>query len=125
MTGFADPVTVERPRPSQQFRQQRATPAEQLSDELETATDAYADACDLEAEAENAYLKAYAITFTTAECAATIRPKTAECAAVDERCAWNLALAVKNAKRAKVEELKHRLMAALGHQRFIREATGG
>lgn len=96
-----------------------------LSTRLEEVTDAYAKACDEAAEAENAYLRAYARAFTTSEVAATIRPKSAECAAVEERAVWNVKVAVEKSARAKVEEIKHRLMACMSHQRFVREATGG
>lgn len=97
----------------------------QLSTRLEQVTDEYASACDEAAEKENDYLRAYAIAFTTSEVAATIRPKTAECAAVEERALWNIATAKEKAAKAKVEEVKHRVMAAMSHQRFVREATGG
>ena len=102
---------------------QKQSPNEILSDLLETVTDAYAEACDAAAEAENEYLRAYARSFTTSECAATIRPKTAECAAVEERAAWNLALAAEKSARAKVEEVKHRLMAAMSHARIVGAQT--
>lgn len=92
---------------------------------LEECTDAYAKACDAAAEAENDYLRAYAIAFTNLDVPATIRPKSAECAAVEERALWNIAAAQEKSARAKVEEIKHRLMACMSHQRFVREATGG
>lgn len=100
-----------------------SSPLESLSDALERATDRYAIACDEAAVAENDYLRAYAVAFTTSEAAATVRPKTAECAAVEERAVWNIKVAAEKAARAKVEEVKHRLMAAMSHQRFVREQT--
>lgn len=112
-------MTFSDPEPLRSLPGQRRSPAELLSDQLEEVTDAYASACDASAEAENEYLRAYARSFTTSECAATIRPKTAECAAVEERAAWNLASAVEKSARAKVEEVRHRLMAAMSHARIV------
>lgn len=94
-----------------------------LSTRLEEVTDAYAQACDDAAGAENDYLRAYAIAFTTSDVPATVRPKTAECAAVEERAIWNIKTAAEKSAKAKVEEVKHRLMACMSHQRFIREQT--
>lgn len=102
---------------------QAKAPSEILSDRLEEVTDTYADACNATAEKENDYLREYARIFTTTECAATIRPKTAECGAVEQRAVWNIALAVERSCKAKVEEVRHRLMAALSHARTIRDQS--
>lgn len=99
------------------------TTLEALSDALEAATDAYAVACNEAALAENVYLKRYATEFLSLDVAATIRPKTAECRAVDERAAWNIKAAVERSARQKCDELKHRLMAAMSHQKFVGSQT--
>ena len=98
-------------------------PSEILSDRLEEVTDAYATACDEAATAENGYLAAYAEAFLGATCAATIRPKTAECEAVEKRKVWNIKVAAEKSAKAKVEEVKHRLMAAMSHARIIGSQT--
>lgn len=100
-------------------------PLDDLSDALEQATDTFAVKCNDAAEAENAYLRAYARSFTTSDVAATIRPKSAEVAAVEERAAWNLAVAAEKSARAKVEELKNRLMAAMSHTKYLGYSDGG
>ena len=97
----------------------------ELSRLMEEYTDAYAAACDEEAEKENAYLRRFSTALLDSEAPATVRAKTAECQAVEERCAWNDAVAARKRTHAKVEEVRNRLMAAMSHQRFVREATGG
>lgn len=100
----------------------RGTPAQVLADLLEGATDAYRDALDVTAEKENDYLKAYSRAFLAGAVngmPATIRPKSAEVAAVEERCLWNIAQASERACRAKVDELKNRLVAAQSHQKYL------
>lgn len=115
---FVDPQSTEvRRLPN------RLDPSEILSNDLEVATDAYAVACNEAAIAENAYLKHYAEVFLHADVAATIRPKTAECEAVDQRGEWNIKTAVEKSAKAKVEELKHRLMAALSHAKVVAGQT--
>lgn len=98
----------------------------QLSTTLETMTDAYADACNVTAEAENTYLRAYHKAFiTAADVPATIRGKHADNQenVVEAKCAHNLAAAAERAARAKVEEVKMRLTAAMSYTRFVREQT--
>lgn len=101
-----------------------------LSTQLETATGELADAYDAEAEAENAYLAAYQTAWaleTEAKSPATIRAKNCDndptvCELKQE---WNRAVAARKRAWAFVDALNHRLMAAMSHQRFVREQTGG
>ena len=100
------------------------TAAEQLSELLEHATDAYVNACVEAAEAENMYLRAYHVGWAEATVdgvAATVRSKSADNRSdvVEAKCAWNLAVAREKACRAKCDELKNRLVAALSHQKMV------
>lgn len=100
------------------------SPSVALSDKLEEATDAYGNACDDAAIKENEYLlrfsKAYAVAVED-KVAQTIRREhcNAQEDVTEARQDWNRAIATEKRTKAKVEELRHRLMAALSHQKFI------
>lgn len=100
----------------------------ELSRRMEDATDTAADAFDAEAEAENAYLAAYSVAWAVAtedKVAISARSKHVD-AQPDVTAAkqeWNRAIAGRKRAAGKVEELRNRLMAAMSHQRFIREQT--
>lgn len=93
-----------------------------LATALERATDAYVAACNNAAQAENGYLRAFHLAWVHADgVAATVRSKHCDNQAevVEARCAHNLAEASEKAARAKCDELKHRLMAAMSWQRVV------
>ncbi len=101
---------------------------ERVSRAYEEAVDAYGNACDAAAMAENSYLKEYALAW--ADAVETGVPATAR----DKHCKvqhdvveahqnWNRALAGEKRCRAKTQELQTRMTAAMAHQRFVREGT--
>lgn len=97
-----------------------------LSDALERATDEYVAACNATAEAENAYLRAFHREWNLAlGVAVTARAKhvDAQGEPTEAKCAWNLAAAREKACRAKCEELKNRMMAAMSWQRVVGAQT--
>jgi hypothetical protein len=101
---------------------------ERVSRAYEDAVDAYGNACDLAAFAENDYLRQFAAAWAVAVedgVAATVRAKHCDNQkdVMDARLDWNRAAATERRSRAKVEELKNRLTAAMAHQRFVREGT--
>jgi len=98
----------------------------ELSAALEVGTDEYTDALDGEAEAENAYLRAFAAFFLRAKVdgvPATIMSKYADAQAVEEKAAWNLAVARVKRCYAKRDEIKSRLMARMSHDKNVRDHT--
>lgn len=98
-----------------------------LATALEQATDAYVDALNAEAEAENAYLRSYAMAFTVGRedgLAVTILDKASQVAATRERTVWNRAVARTKACRAKISELEHRLSAGQSHLKYLGSADG-
>ena len=100
----------------------------QLSSRMESATDAYADACDEEAEKENAYLAAFSTAWAVATeegVAISARSKhvDADPVVTAAKQEYNRAIAGRKRTHAKVEELKSRIMAAQSHMRFVREQT--
>ena len=102
-------------------------PLLRLSRQLEEATDAYTAALDAEAEAENAYLRAYAVAFTIGRedgLPVTILDKASQVAATDQRTFWNRAVARTKACRAKINELEHRLSAGQSHLKYLGIADG-
>jgi hypothetical protein len=103
---------------------------ERISRAYEEAIDAAGDAYDDEADAENVYLaeraKGWAYA-TEDKVAITGRSKFVDCQpevtkALQE---WNRAIAKRKRCADKANELEHRQMACMSHQRFIREASGG
>lgn len=101
-----------------------------LSTRLEGATDAAADCFDDEAEAENDYLAAYSLAWAVAtEDKVAISARSKHVDAQPEVTAakqdWNRAIAARKRATGKVEELKNRMVAAMSHQRFVRDQTGG
>lgn len=93
-----------------------------LSTALEDATDTYAEACNRAALTENGYLRAFHLAWIAADgIAATVRSKHCDNQreVVDARCEHNIALASEKAARAKCDELKNRLMAAMSWQRVV------
>ncbi len=101
---------------------------ERVSRAYENEVDAYGDACDHAAEAENHYLRLHAQAWVVAVedgVAATVRSKHCDnqpdvCEARQE---WNRAAAKERRTKAKVAELQNRLTAVMSHTRFIREGT--
>lgn len=91
-----------------------------ITDALEAATDEYVKACNATAVAENAYLFAFAAAYQGSIVAATARSKDADTqlAVVQTKAEWNMAAAHEKACKAKCEELRNRLMAALSWQRM-------
>lgn len=103
-------------------------PLLRLARQLEDATDRYAEALDLEAAAENAYLLKYAVAFTEGRedgMAVSILDKASQVAATKERLTWNRAAARTKACRAKISELEHRLSAGQSHLKYLGVADGG
>lgn len=103
---------------------------ERISRDYEQAIDRAADAWDAEAVAENAYLaeRAKAWAYATEDrIAITARSKHVENQpeVVAAHMEWNRAIAYRKRCVDKAGELERRQMAAMSHQRFIREATGG
>lgn len=101
---------------------------ERVSRAYEEATDAYGNACDAAALAENAYLREFAVAWAVAiedGVPATARDK--HCKVQDDVVTmhqqWNRAVASEKRCRSKVQELQTRMTAAMAHQRFIREGT--
>lgn len=93
---------------------------ETLSEALENATDLYAEALDGEAEAQNAYERAFAIEFLNAgDVPVTIRSKWVDAQVVEHKLAFNSAQAKAKRCRAKVNELSARLVAAQSHIKFV------
>lgn len=104
-------------------------PLAQLAADLEVATDHLMDARDEEAAAENAYLRAYARHYAAlaadGKAAATTWDKRSRVVAVEEQCAWNLAVAKRGACWDKVEEIKTRIQAAQSHLKYLGMQDGG
>lgn len=101
---------------------------ERISRAYEEAVDAYGDACDANAVAENQYLAAHMLAWAYAVedgVPATTRAKHCDNQkeVAEAKAEWNRAAAIERRCRAKVEELKNRLTAAMAHQRFVREGT--
>jgi hypothetical protein len=95
---------------------------------LEKISRAYEEAIDAAGDAENLYLaersKAWAYAVED-KIAISGRAKHVDCQpevtkALQE---WNRAIAKRKRCADKAEELQHRQMACMSHQRFIREAT--
>lgn len=92
-----------------------------ITDALEAATDAYVKACNATALAENAYLFAFSAQYQAhGEIAATARSKFCDTLpdVVQTKAEWNAAAAHEKACKAKCDELKNRLMAAMSWQRM-------
>jgi hypothetical protein len=101
---------------------------ERVSRAYEEATDAYGNACDAAAMAENLHLKEYATAWVVAiedGVPATARDKHCKVQpdVVKTQQEWNRAAALEKRCKAKVQELQTRMTAAMAHQRFIREGT--
>lgn len=94
-----------------------------LSEALANATAAYANACNETAIAENTYLKAFHTAWieNAGRTPASIRSKDADNhgEVVDAKCTLNLKEAVERSAKAKVEELRNRLMAAMSYQKYL------
>lgn len=117
---FSDPTPIGRPVLP------RRSQVEQLSADLEHATEAFQREADDEAVQENAYLRAYSIAYLAAgDVAVTARGKHADNQenVVEAKCLWNIVKARKETAKRKWDEIQHRLMAALSNQRMQREQT--
>lgn len=101
-------------------------PLGDLAAALERATDEYVAACNRNAEAENGYLRAFHRAWVQSlDVAVTARSKHCDAMAdtTEAKCVWNLAAAGERSARAKCDELKHRLMAAMSWQRTVGAQT--
>lgn len=101
-------------------------PLGDLSAALERATDDFVAACNANAQAENGYLRAFHVEYVGAlGIAVTGRAKycDAQQAVTEAKCEWNLTNAREKACRAKCDELRHRLMAAMSWQRVVGAQT--
>lgn len=92
---------------------------------LERATDELVVALDLDAEAENAFLRVHSVAYLSADVAATVRGKWADAQpdVVTARCAWNLTAARSKACRAKCSELEARLGSSQSYFRLVGNQT--
>jgi hypothetical protein len=93
-----------------------------ITEALEQATDAYVEACNATAVAQNEYLRLFARAYRAHDSVAvTARPKFCDALedVIEAKCAWNVAEARERACKAKCEELRQRLMAALSWQRLV------
>lgn len=106
----------------------RETPALTLSDELAAVTDQH-KAADLRAtNLENDYLHAVSVEYALAsEAGIAVTARRYHCEnqpeVVKARKLWNIGMASERAYRLQWKALDKRIMAELGHQRFIREQT--
>lgn len=110
MSDFFDPPAID------------TGPLGDITSALERATDAYAQACNRAAHAENAYLRVFHLAWIAADgVAQTVKSKHCDNQAdvVEARCSHNLAIAAEKAAKAKCEELRNRLMAAMSWQRTV------
>lgn len=100
-------------------------PLGDLSVALERATDDYVTACNANAQAENAYLRAFSRAYVIADVAMTARAKWCDSQpeVTEAKCEWNIAQAREKACRSKCDELKNRLMAAMSWQRTVGAQT--
>ena len=101
---------------------------ERVSRAYEDAVDAYGNAADKAALAENEYLRQFAMAWAVAVedgVAATVRAKHCDNQkdVLEARLSWNRAAAAEKRARAKSQELQNRLTACMAHTRFIREAS--
>lgn len=97
-----------------------------ITDALEHATDEYVAACNATAEAENNYARLFAAAYRQSEqVAVTARAKFCDQLehVVEAKCVFNAAEARERACKAKVEEVRNRLMAAMSWQRMT--SVGG
>lgn len=96
-------------------------PLGDLAAALERATDDFVAACNATAQAENAYLRAFSREYVVTTVAMTARAKWCDSQpdVTEAKCAWNIATAREKACRAKCDELKNRLMAAMSWQRTV------
>ena len=120
---FTEPPGWDRP-PIGRFDPGPQSPLLVLSNEYEKATDAFAEACDADAEAENAYLAAFSTAWAVAvEDHVATTARRHHCDAQPEvsaaKQAWNRAAATKERTKAKARELEHRIMAMQSHMKFV------
>ena len=91
-----------------------------ITDALEATTDAYVAACNATAEAENKYRLIHAGAYLTSEVAVSARDKHTD--SIPEvamaKAEWRIAEARERGLKAKCDELKNRLMAAMSWQRM-------
>jgi hypothetical protein len=101
-------------------------PIQAIADALEVATDEFVRAANVNAEAENAYLRAFRLAWLASDgVPATIRSKHCDqqYEVTEAKCAWNIADAVQKGCRQKCDELTNRLMAAMSWQKSVRAQT--
>lgn len=101
---------------------------ERVARAYEEAVDAYGNACDENAIAENAYLREFSLAWAHAvedKVPATTRAKHCDTQedVLTARMAWNRAQATERRCREKCRELSERMSAVQSHIRFIREGT--
>lgn len=101
---------------------------ERISRTYEEAVDAAGNAFDGEALAENEFLRLWAMAWAMAvEDGVAITNRDKHCNAQKDVCEarqeWNRAIAKRKRTVLKAGEMEHRQMAAMSHQRFIREGT--
>jgi hypothetical protein len=101
---------------------------ERISRAYEEVVDEYGNACDQSAIYENVYLAKFALAWAHAvedSVAATVRAKHCDnqSEVLEARLDFNRATAIEKRTKAKVAELQNRLVAAMAHQRFVREGT--
>lgn len=101
---------------------------ERVSRAYEEAVDIYGSACDRAADAENAYLREWAIGWARAVedgVPATTRDKhvNAQPDVNAARQEWNRAQAAEKRCKAKATELAARMSAVQSHVRFLREGS--
>ena len=98
-------------------------PMQEIADALEVATDEFVRAANKNAEAENAYLRAFRRAWLESDgVPATIRSKHCDQQhdVTEAKCEWNLTDAYQKGCRQKCDELTNRLMAAMSWQRATR-----
>lgn len=96
---------------------------QEIADALEAATDEFVRAANANAEAENAYLRAFRLAWLESEgIPATIKSKHCDQQrqVTEAKCAWNIADAMQKGCRQKCDELTNRLMAAMSWQKSMR-----
>jgi len=101
-------------------------PYEKILATMKTARLNYARACNVAADEENGYLRAFHLAWLAADhVAATVRSKHCDNQSdvVEARCRQNTAKAREKAAKAKCEELVNRLMASMSWQRTIKAET--
>lgn len=101
-------------------------PIQQIADALEAATDEFVRSANANAEAENAYLRAFRQAWLEND-GVPVTIKSKECDqwfdVLEAKCAWNLADAHQKGCRQKCDELTNRLMAAMSWQKSVRAQT--